>query len=236
MSKLHLSLAVLFTLSSGVGAASEPGHPAGPSPTDVVRRLLEGNERFVAGKLAACGKTTPELRQRLATGQAPRAIVISCSDSRLPPELVFDEEPGELFVVRVAGNTVDPIVLGSVEYAAEHLGSPLIVVLGHERCGAVTAAVDAGGNAVEGNIGALVAALAPAVEKARKTGVTTDKKELVERSMLANVALVAQSLTTRSPVLAHLVAERRLVIVGARYDLDDGKVRLVDTGTTVATH
>lgn len=224
------TLSTLLALALGLVLATthdpEPGHAA-PTTDGALRQLLDGNERFVAGRLAACGKTTPALRQKLAAGQAPLAVVLSCSDSRLPPELVFDGEPGQIFVVRVAGNTVDPVVLGSIEYAAEHLGTPLIVVLGHERCGAITAAVDATGT-VEGNIGALVNALSPAVEVARRSGPGAGKAALVEASMIENVKLVARNLTKQSRVLAHLKAEGKIAIVGARYDLDDGKVTLVD--------
>ena len=118
------------TLLVAIALPAAANETSGVSSEAALAQLLDGNARFVAGKLDACGSTTPALRQQLATGQSPKAIVIACSDSRVPPELVFDEAPGQLFVVRVAGNVVDPIVLGSVEYAAEHLGSPLIIVLG----------------------------------------------------------------------------------------------------------
>jgi carbonic anhydrase len=231
----HL-IGILVTTAALAAHANEK---ASVNPEVALTQLLEGNTRYVAGKLGACGVTTPALRQQLANGQSPKAIVISCSDSRVPPELVFDEGPGQLFVVRVAGNVVDPIVLGSVEYAAEHLGSPLIVVLGHERCGAVTAAVKATGH-VEGNIGAIVSAISPAVESAKKAAPAgADAAALVEASMLENVKRVAHDLTAQSPVIAELVHAGRVQIVTARYDLDDGKVTLVDgkiQSPSVAAH
>jgi len=109
----------------------------------------------------------------------------SCSDSRVPPEIIFDKGLGEIFVVRVAGNVLDPVVLGSIEYAAEHLGSPLVMVLGHERCGAVTAAVDAKGKP-EGNIGAIIKNIAPAVKQAKNEYKGKDKAELVETAINDN--------------------------------------------------
>jgi carbonic anhydrase len=163
----------------------------------------------------------------LARGQRPPAIVLSCSDSRVPPEIVFDQSLGEIFVVRVAGNVPDPVVVGSIEYAAEHLGSSLVLVLGHERCGAVTAAVNVKGKAF-GNIGSIVNAIAPAVAQARKEAVGKDKAELVDVAIADNVKNVVANLTRQSPSLAKLVKEGGVKIVGARYDLDDGKVTLVE--------
>jgi carbonic anhydrase len=175
----------------------------------------------------ACGASNPAARSKLAAGQKPYAIVLTCSDSRVPPEMVFDEGLGELFVVRVAGNVADPIVLGSIEYAAEHLGSPLVVVLGHERCGAVSAAVDAQGK-VPGNLAAVVKAISPAVQRAKATtrGGSTDA--IVEAAVVENAKLVAGGLTKQSPILKKLVDEGKLQIAPARYDLDDGVVTMLD--------
>jgi carbonic anhydrase len=199
----------------------------GISADEALSKLLDGNKRYVESKMNACSESSTTAREALAKGQKPYAIILSCSDSRVPPELVFDKALGEVFVVRVAGNVPDPIVLGSIEYAAEHLGSPLIVVLGHERCGAVTAAVDAKGKP-EGNIGAIIKTIAPAVKQAKKDYKGKNKAELVETAVDDNVKLVAANITRQSAVLRHLVKEGKIKIVAAKYDLDDGKVSLLD--------
>lgn len=153
-------IAILFAYS-GMACASEG---AGISPDEALAKLVAGNTRFVEGKQAQkdVGNTR---RTELTKGQQPFAVILSCSDSRVPPEHIFDQGLGDIFVVRVAGNVADSIELGSVEYAAEHLGSPLILVLGHQMCGAVKATV-AGGKP-EGNIGSIVKKIEPAVKKAK---------------------------------------------------------------------
>jgi carbonic anhydrase len=181
----------------------------------------------------ACGASSPAARSKLAAAQKPYAIVLTCSDSRVPPEMVFDEGLGELFVIRVAGAVADPIVLGSIEYAAEHLGSPLVVVLGHERCGAVSAAVDAHGK-VPGNLASVVKAIAPAVQRAKSTTQDKSNDALVEATVVENAKLVAAGLTKRSPILRRLVDEGKLQIAPARYDLDDGTVTMLDQPAATA--
>lgn len=218
---------VLVSAASLLGAAAwaSGGSPA-ISADDALQKLMDGNRRFVNSQMNSqklCDLTT---RKALAKGQQPYAIILTCSDSRVPPEVIFDKGLGEIFVIRVAGNVVDPIVLGSIEYAAEHLGSPLIMVLGHERCGAVTAAVDAKGKP-EGNLGSIMKAISPAVKQAKKVYTGTDKARLVETASDINAKLVAESLTLRSPVIAHLVKEGTVKIVTAKYDLDDGVVTVL---------
>ena len=148
------------TFAATVGLAFASGGGAGVSADEALQRLLDGNGRYVQSKLGACAHSDAAAREKLARTQHPYAIILACSDSRVPPELVFDKSLGEIFVVRVAGNVADPIILGSIEYAAEHLGSKLIMVLGHERCGAVTATVNNKGKP-EGNIGAIISAIQP---------------------------------------------------------------------------
>ena len=229
--KRNLLKAILVTgvLSAWGALAVASGGGAGITADEALQKLMDGNKRYVESSMKACGDSTTAARENLAKGQKPYAIILSCSDSRVPPEIVFDKTMGEIFVVRVAGNIPDPVILGSIEYAAEHLGSPLVMVLGHERCGAVTAAVDAKGKP-EGNIGAIVKTITPAVKKARKEcgAAVKDKTKLVECSIDQNVKLVAANLTKQSPVLAHLVKEGKLKIVTAKYDLDDGRVALFD--------
>jgi carbonic anhydrase len=214
-----------LTLASAAGV--------GVSADEALQKLLDGNKRYVESKLNTCGETTATAREKLAKSQKPYAIILSCSDSRVPPELIFDKSLGEIFVVRVAGNVPDPVVLGSIEYAAEHLGSPLIMVLGHERCGAVTAAVDAKGKP-EGNIGAIIKAIAPAVKKAKLACKDCaqcdlkDKAKLVECAIDENAKMVAANLPKQSKVIRELVKEGKVKIVAAKYDLDDGKVTLFE--------
>ena len=140
-------------------------------------------------------RSAPSIRETLSTGQKPYAIILSCSDSRVPPEIIFDKGLGEIFVVRVAGNIPDPVILGSIEYAAEHFGCPLIMVLGHNRCGAVTAAVESQGHP-HGNIGAIIKTITPAVKQARKDARGAGKSDLVESAIDNNIKLVAKSLTS----------------------------------------
>jgi len=231
MSRMSI-VALLFCVgfcSTDSLASQEPGQVV--SPDEGMKRLLDGNKRYIAGSvgLLAAGKSDTGSRQVLAKGQSPYAIILSCSDSRVPPELIFDQGLGEIFVVRVAGNIADPVVLGSIEYAAEHLGSTLVVVLGHERCGAVTATVESDGRH-EGNIDSIIKQIHPAVVKARakQYGSTpdkaTDKAMLVEAAIDENVKHVRESLVKQSSALKHLVESGKLKIVAAKYDLDDGVV------------
>jgi carbonic anhydrase len=178
--------------------------------------LSAGNAHHVAHRYQHPHETLDRQRQ-LVSGQNPHAEILSCADSRVPPELIFDQGLGDLFIVRVAGNVVSDIELGSLEYGAEHLHVPLLVVLGHQNCGAVTAAVEGVGG--EDHIAALIALLRPAVEKTR--GLPGDP---VENAVKANVEMVVKQLRTSTPVLAELVAHGKLKVVGAIYSLDTGKV------------
>jgi carbonic anhydrase len=213
-------------LAATVGMALASGGGAGISAEEALQRLMDGNKNYVDCKLGACAAADAPARAKLATTQHPYAIILSCSDSRVPPELIFDKSLGEIFVIRVAGNVADPVVLGSIEYATEHLGSPLIMVLGHERCGAVTATVNAKGKP-EGNIGAIVKAIEPAAKKARKGYHGKSKDELIETAVDINARDVAASLPKRSKILAEQLKEGKIKIVPAKYDLDDGKVTLL---------
>ncbi|HSN13758.1 MAG TPA: carbonic anhydrase [Anaeromyxobacteraceae bacterium] len=214
------SLALAATLLAPAAALpSDHAAPVAPSPEAVLKQLKAGNARFVAGK-ATHPDGSVARRRDLAKGQSPKAVVLGCSDSRVPPELIFDEGLGDLFVIRVAGNVADPVNLGSVEYAAEHLGTGVVVVLGHHACGAVKATAESGGKA-EGNIGAIVAEIAPAVEQAKAS---PGKEGLLDDSSHANARRAATALTERSPVLKHLVEEGKLKIAVAVYDLASGKV------------
>ena len=230
MKKRGIAAAVATTVSLFAALALASAGGAGITADEALGRLLDGNKRYVESGLKACGETNTAAREKLAKGQKPYAIILSCSDSRVPPELIFDKGLGEIFVVRVAGNVPDPIVVGSIEYAAEHLGSPLVMVLGHERCGAVKATVDANGKG-EGNIGAIVKTVAPALKKVKqdKSCDLKDKDKLVECVVDANAKMVAKNLTKQSKILRELVHEGKVKIVAAKYDLDDGKVTVFDS-------
>jgi carbonic anhydrase len=225
----------LVALAASMALATSAAAPA-VSPDEALQKLMEGNQRYVENQMTGtklCDLTT---RTSLAKSQHPYAIILTCSDSRVPPEIIFDKGLGEVFVIRVAGNVPDPIVLGSIEYAAEHLGSPLVMVLGHERCGAVKATVDAKGKSSGSkNIDAIVKVVAPAVKAATKDCqackddkkcADTKKEEFVECVVDANAKIVAASLTKNSKILRHLLQEKKIKIVAAKYDLDDGKVTL----------
>jgi carbonic anhydrase len=203
--------------------ASAAGSAPAVTPDAALQRLVEGNKRFVEAHLSHHALTIKETRKALAQGQKPYAIILSCSDSRVPPEIVFDETLGRLFVVRVAGNILDPVVLGSIEYAVEHLGSGLIMVLGHEACGAVAAAYDATGKP-EGNIGAVVDPILPAAQKAKDMMKGKSRAEQVEAAIDFNIDLVAQNLPVQSSVVKEYVDRGTLKIVKGKYHLRRGDV------------
>jgi carbonic anhydrase len=191
------------------------------SPDQALASLKEGNERFVANP-DACLEKLADRRREIALGQVPFAAVVACSDSRVPPELLFGRGLGELFVIRVAGNTVDTVGLGSIQYAVEHLGVPLVVVLGHRRCGAVQAAIAVvkENAAFPGSIGQMVEPIVPAVLKAQGA-----EGDLQENAVRENVRRTVTRLrTSPEPILMEPLHQSRLRIVGARYDLDDGRV------------
>ncbi|HWI55307.1 MAG TPA: carbonic anhydrase, partial [Desulfobacteria bacterium] len=169
-------------------AAKEEAWPEGTDPGDSKMKLISGNVRYVSGKLQAKDLSAAKRKDLSENGQKPFAIVLTCSDSRVPPELVLDQGLGDIFVVRTAGNVVDPIAIGSIEYGVEHLHAPLIMVLGHEKCGAVKATVEAGDKKVEGNLGAIVDKIRPSVLKAKAAGATG--VDLPEKAADENVKAV----------------------------------------------
>lgn len=235
MKKLGSVASVVAAIIASAAFALASSGGGGITADEALAKLLDGNKRYVENQMTGAKLCGMSARESLAKGQKPYAIILSCSDSRVPPEIIFDKGLGEIFVVRVAGNVPDPVVLGSIEYAAEHLGSPLIMVLGHERCGAVTAAVEAKGKP-EGNIGAIVKTIAPAVKKAKQDCKKCsacdmkDKPKLVECAIDENVKLVAKNITKQSPAIGKMVKEHKVKIVAAKYDLDDGKVTVMEAG------
>jgi carbonic anhydrase len=192
----------------------------GISADDALARLKAGNERFRGEHLKHPDQGLVRVHE-LEAGQHPYAIIVSCSDSRVPPEIVFDEGLGDLFVVREAGHVADAATLGSVEYAVEHLHAHLVVVLGHEHCGAVAAAseVITKNAKPEGHIVNLVDAIRPAVERAK-----SGRGDLLARAVRANVDLVTETLRGSHPILFDHLAEGSVKVVGGVYDLHTGAI------------
>ncbi|HXC43607.1 MAG TPA: carbonic anhydrase [Candidatus Dormibacteraeota bacterium] len=223
-------LALLFLLSAmPLGAAQEHAAAIQPTrPPDAVAGaavgekiwadLMDGNQRFISGQTKP--RELVQLRHTLAKGQHPRVIVLTCSDSRVPPELVFDQNLGDLFVIRAAGNIADAIELGSIEYAVEHLGSALLVVLGHEKCGAVTAACS-GEKMPTANLQAIVDKIDPAVAQARTYATPAG---LLDAAILENVHQSARDVLANSEVLRHAHEEGKLAVIEAVYKLEAGEV------------
>lgn len=212
----------IFLLSLGFAAILSGQHAktgAAPNPNAVWKDLEAGNQRFVNGTLTHPNQSTAR-KTELAAGQHPAAIVLSCADSRVPPEIIFDQGLGDLFAVRVAGNIAPDDVIASLEYAVAHLGPKLIVVLGHERCGAVDATIK--GGAPEGHLAAIVDRIKPAVDATKgKPG------DALDNAVRANVANVVAQLKNTGPILAPRIKSGEVKVVGARYDLDTNKVEII---------
>ena len=196
------------------------------TPDQALDLLKEGNRRFVSGNPIQSHMTGPKLRASLAHEQRPFCVLVGCSDSRVSPELLFGRGLGDLFIVRNAGNVVDLAAMGSIEYGVAVLGAPLVLVLGHERCGAVQAAVKVvqENASYPGSIGQMIEPIIPAVLRAQREG----HYDLVEQSVRANVHRIVERLRTTEQMLQAPQREGRLKIIGARYDLDDGSVEFFD--------
>jgi carbonic anhydrase len=216
LSRFFIVVLCLLAVSGLVYA----GHMSGD---ESLLKLLEGNKRFISGQLAA-KDCSAEKRQELTKGQHPFATVLSCSDSRVAPEVIFDEGLGDVFIVRVAGNVVEPTTLGSIEYGAEHLHTPLLVILGHESCGAVKATLEAKGKP-QGNIGAILKKIMPAVNTAKKA--KKNPEETLNIAVQENVKNTYKDIM-KSKTIRELVHEGKLKIVAAEYYLGTGKVELID--------
>jgi carbonic anhydrase len=227
MRQLSVYLGLMLSLT-GVGLAQHPvvsAHPIHATTTQqaasadaVWDKLVSGNRRFVAGKPHA--QALVPLRQKLASGQNPNVIVLSCSDSRVSPEVIFDQSLGDLFVVRTAGNVAGPVDLGSIEYAVDHIHSPLLVVLGHQKCGAVTAACS-GEKMPSTNLDAIMEKIHPAVEQTKSSGAAGD---IIEPAIKENVHQSAKDLVANSEIIRTAVNAGKLKVVEAEYMLDTGEV------------
>jgi len=197
-------------------AHSRPGFTG----RQVWQRLMEGNMRFVQGLFQ--GRNLLDLRRTLAQGQQPEAAVLSCSDSRVPAEIIFDQSLGDLFVVRTAGLVLDPTSIGSLEYAVAHLHVPLLVIKGHEGCGAVTAAVEHP-EATEGHMGSIITQIAPAVAQARQGG--NHGQDLIEATTDLHLKNLEETLIRVSPIIRGALDAGRLEVVVAKYYLHAGQVQ-----------
>jgi carbonic anhydrase len=201
------------------------------SAQDALIRLRAGNRRFVAHKSISSPLLTPAQRLALTNGQEPFAIVLGCSDSRVPAELVFDQGFGDLFVIRVAGNIVAPSQVGSVEFAASRFGTRLVVVMGHSQCGAVTAAVEEGLGRTSNesrNLRSIVDRVRPSVEAVVAAHASRDIDTLVSEVVRANVRASVDHLRHGSQLLEGLIQRDGLRVVGAEYSLDSGVVSFFD--------
>ena len=217
-----LRLAAVGGAAAMLGVAAGRGGPrlasaqATVTPDEALKALMDGNARFTANRLTSFQEDLTLLAQKTAEKQEPFAAVLSCADSRLPVEIVFDQSIGHVFVTRVAGNVATPEIIASLEYGAAVLGTRAIMVLGHAACGAVTAAI--AGKAVPGQISALYAPLRPAVDQAGPD---------LEATIRANARLQASLLRQASPVIAGLVTQGKVGVVAAYYDLASGAVSLL---------
>lgn len=217
-----LSMAAAGAVALGLGVAAGVGGPRRASaqttltPDEALKALMDGNARFTANRLTSFTEDLTILAQKTAEKQEPFAAVLSCADSRVPVEILFDQTIGHVFVTRVAGNVATPELIASLEYGAAVLGTRVLVVLGHGACGAVSAAI--GGKAVPGQISSLYAPLRPAVDQAGPD---------VEATIRANARIQASILRNASPVIAGLAGQGKIKVVPAYYDLASGAVSLL---------
>lgn len=216
----------LIAAQGSVAHAAEKA-PAKPDPDAVLAKLIEGNKRFMAGTPSLLTRRRPEDFAKLAEGQAPKAIIVACADSRVAPELIFDQGIGDLFVVRAAGNIVSgagPIIKGSLEFAVAELGARLILVLGHSKCGAVAAAIEhiEKEHKLPGSIGDLVKLIRPAVNASK--GKKGDKLDNV---IQANVAKCVETIQTLGDIIPTFVKNKEVKVVGGVYELKTGQVELL---------
>lgn len=205
---------------------------------EALERLREGNRRFVLNVRSRNDQLSDTRRRELTTGQYPFAIILGCSDSRVPAEIVFDQGLGDLFVIRVAGNIVAPSQVGSVEFAAERFGTRLVVVLGHSQCGAIQATLEELQRPTDKqsrNLLSIVNRIRPSVEALLATDLANDLDALMKQAVQANVRASTNHLRSGSQVLEQLIEKQSLLVVGAEYSLETGVVDFFDGVSEVAT-
>ena len=231
MQKFIIVVFLLLVLAGGSRATvttQTDGQVQQPlKPDQVVKYLLDGNARYVKQKATGLQEWAKTFGDSLPKGSRPCAVILCCADLAIPPEVLFDKGAGCLFVLRVAGNVLNPAMIGSIEYAVEQLGVPVVMVLGHERCGVVAAAVAAKGEA-RGNYGSLLRTIGPAVRQATMRNAGGGAPELLELTIDQNALMVAENLADRSAVLKRLVDEGRVKIVAAKLAGDKGAVSVLE--------
>lgn len=201
------------------------------SATEALERLRAGNSRFVSGGQLMESLANPARRNELTTGQEPFAVILGCSDSRVPVEIIFDFSLGHLFVIRVAGNVVAPSQIGSIEFAAEQFGTRLVVVMGHDDCGAVSTTIGELKRPTESrspNLSAIVDRIRPAVEPLMATETEMKDAALLDQAIRANIRASVNHLRHGSEILETLVRDDGLLVVGAEYSLETGTVEFFD--------
>jgi carbonic anhydrase len=217
LTRMAFGTATAFTMSlTAMLAATRAKAQTALAPDAALDQLMTGNARFVANQMTSFAADLDILKQQTITKQEPFAAVLSCADSRVPVELVFDQSIGHVFVTRIAGNVCTPTIIASLEYGAAVLGTAAIIVLGHSGCGAVQATIAA--KAVPGQISALYAPIRPAIDRAGAA---------LEGAIRANAQIQAELLRTASPIIAELIHQGKLKVVAAYYDLGSGKVSLL---------
>ena len=220
-------LAHLLLLLGLLLALAAPGLASGPapalSPDEALKMLKDGNARYLEGKPQHPHQSKERLALTAGQGQHPFATVLTCADSRVPPELIFDQGLGDLFVVRVAGNVAAGDEIGSLEYAVDHLATPLVVVMGHTQCGAVTAVLE---NAkAPPNLAALLAPIKPAVDQARADNPGASQEVLLNAAIKNNLWQAVADLFQKSPIIRGKVRNGKARVVGALYEIDTGQVQ-----------
>jgi len=201
------------------------------NPDLALQKLKDGNALFAEAMATGEGFNTNISKSNFTLKQKPFAIILGCSDSRVPAEMVFRQGLGDLFVIRVAGNVVAPSQIGSVEFACQQFGTELVVVLGHQHCGAISATVDSllgDPNALSPNVAAIVDRVTPAVHSIVEENQSSDREELLHKAMRANVEQSVNGLQMRSRIIRGLIGQGRLKVVGAEYSLESGVVKFFD--------
>jgi carbonic anhydrase len=223
MKKISLLMLVILVTAPLAAPSLATTVASGISADEALRLLKEGNVRYADGKLQHPRQDRARRALTAAQGQHPLAAVLSCSDSRAPAEIIFDQGIGDLFVVRVAGNVAATDEVGSIEYAVDHLATPLVVVLGHTQCDAVTAVLD--GIKLPPNIANLLKPIKPAVDRAREDNPQVAKDVLLKAAITSNVWQAMEDMLRLSPIIRERVKDGRAQVMGALYDLDSGQVQ-----------
>jgi carbonic anhydrase len=198
------------------------------TPKEAVQRLIEGNERWIKSEMSHPNQTLTQRETVAKKGQKPFATIVTCSDSRVSPEFIFDQGVGDIFIIRVAGNVLDVTGMASVEYGIDHLHTPLLLILGHTQCGAVTAACEEkkDDHGDHGSIPMLLEKISPVVQKTKAENEKLSGKDFIEATAKNNVLSVIENLP-KSPVVNQLLQEKKIEIIGAIYNLESGKMEII---------